>query len=163
MPREISNTDDIIDSRDVIARIEELEESISNSGDCYHCGKLVTRTDEGEPWLNDAGSAVCPAFEKESPHQDIGPEDEAEAAELRALKALATEAEGYAADWHHGETLIRDSYFEEYARDLAEDIHGREALSGAWPFGCIDWQEAAEQLQQDYTSVDFGGVTFWIR
>jgi hypothetical protein len=162
MSREISNSDDVIDSRDVIARIEELEESIGNSGDCYHCGKLVTRADADEPWLNDAGSAICPAFETESPHQNIGPEDEAEAAELRALKALADEAEGYAADWHHGETLIRDGYFETYAQELAEECDMIPA-GNRWPLTCIDWEQAARELQQDYTAVDFDGVTYWVR
>lgn len=79
----------------------------------------------------------------------------------KAFEELAKEAEG-SADWEHGETLIRDSYFEDYARELAEDtgmIKGDES----WPLNCIDWKEAAEQLQQDYTSVDFDGVDYWIR
>ena len=27
----------------------------------------------------------------------------------------------------------------------------------------IDWAQAAHELQMDYTSVDFDGVTYWIR
>ena len=46
-------------------------------------------------------------------------EDEAE--ELKALKALQDEAESQS-DWTYGATLIKDSYFETYAQDLAEDI-----------------------------------------
>lgn len=42
--------------------------------------------------------------------------------ELKVLKALESEAEGYSGDWQYGATLIRDSYFEDYARELAEDI-----------------------------------------
>ena len=32
-----------------------------------------------------------------------------------------------------------------------------------WPFNCIDWEKAAEELQQDYMSIDFDGVTYWMR
>ena len=112
----ISNSDDLIDSRDVIARIDELE----------------------------------------------GAEDEDEQAELTALEALRDEAEGYAADWRYGETLIRDSYFEDYARQLAEDIGALDKCD-TWPATCIDWKQAANELKQDYTSVEFDGVTYWAR
>ena len=76
----INNYEDIIDSRDIIARIDDLES--------YDASDL----------------------------------DDDEREELKALKELAEEASGYAADWLYGETLIRDSYFKEYAQQLAEDI-----------------------------------------
>ena len=129
---EISNSQDVIDSRDVIARIAELEEE---------------RTDiEGQPDSTDTLAAW---------DEDYGDE-------LKGLVALAEEAEGYAADWKYGETLIRDSYFTEYAEQLADDL-GCIPVNAAWPMSCIDWDEAARQLQQDYTQVSFGGVDYWIR
>ena len=82
-------------------------------------------------------------------------------AELEDLEALASEGES-AADWIHGETLIRDSYFEEYARDLADDIGAVDKDAG-WPNSCIDWEKAADELRMDYFSVEFRGVTYWIR
>jgi hypothetical protein len=139
----ISNTDDVIDSRDVIARIDELTAEIEGAydearGDVEEYPPIVE-------WMERA----------DNPLQD-------EIAELEKLKALATEAEGYAADWHHGETLIRDSYFEEYAQELAEDC-GMIERDVKWPYTCIDWEQAARELQMDYTSVDFDGVTYWVR
>jgi hypothetical protein len=114
----ISNNDDVIDSRDVIERIEELE------------------------------------------NQDTVDDDDYD--ELTVLRALAAEASGYASDWQYGETLIRDSYFREYAEQLAEECD--LIPEGAhWPMSCIDWEAAADELQMDYTSVDFDGVTYWIR
>ena len=89
-------------------------------------------------------------------------EDEEEKAELAQLLALQEEAEGYCPDWKHGATLIRDNYFEEYAQELAEDI-GAIDRNATWPMNCIDWKEAARLLQQDYTSVDFDGVEYWVR
>ena len=78
------------------------------------------------------------------------------------MKALADEASGYAADWPHGETLIRDSYFKDYAMELADDI-GAIDNNASWPLTCIDWDQAARELQMDYSAVDFDGVTYWIR
>ena len=79
-----------------------------------------------------------------------------------AMGALAEQAEGYAADWQYGEQLIRDSYFKDYAMELAEDIGAVDA-NASWPNTCIDWDQAARELQMDYTSVEFAGVTYWIR
>lgn len=79
-----------------------------------------------------------------------------------ALRNFDEECSGYASDWQHGETLINDSYFEDYARELAKDI-GAVKLDSKWPNNHIDWEAAAEELQRDYTSIKFKGQTFWIR
>lgn len=115
----ITNSADLIDSRDVIARIRELES-------------------DKEAGLLDA-------------------EDE----ELPALLALQAEAEG-CSEWTDGATLIRDSYFQQYAEELADDI-GTIDKNATWPVNCIDWEKAAEELKVDYTSVDFDGVEYWVR
>jgi hypothetical protein len=119
-----SNADDVIDSREVIKRIEELRDYIDNYPDAEQ--------------IEDAR------------------------AELAILDALEQEASGYAADWRYGETLIRDSYFEDYARELAEDI-GAIKSDAQWPNNHIDWAAAADALKQDYTEVDYDGVSYWIR
>lgn len=134
----ISNNDDLIDSRDVIARIEELE----SDRDGFVIG--------------------APDGSEEPAPDQWAEENLDDAAELDALYALAKQGESYASDWEHGETLIRDGYFEEYAQELAEDI-GAIAKDAAWPNNFIDWEAAAEALKQDYTSIDFDGETYWTR
>jgi len=114
---EISNTDDVIDSRDVIARIAELEADLDR--------------------------------------------DEDEAVELAALRKLAAEAEGYAADWHHGATLIRESHFTEYQQEMCADCGYIPLDFPSWIE--IDWDTTARNLKQDYTEVDYDGVTYLIR
>jgi antirestriction protein len=81
--------------------------------------------------------------------------------ELDALRTFAADGADYSGDWEYGATLIRDSYFQEYAQELAEDI-GAVNRDGGWPTYCIDWEWAARELRQDYTAVDFDGVTYWV-
>lgn len=118
--------DNIIDSRDVIERLEELR---SEHEDAIADGSEAD-------WLEDNEE------------------------ELSNLAALEEEAEN-CSDWQHGAQLIADAYFEDYARDLVTDI-------GDMPrdlplYLVIDWAATADNIQEDYTSVDFGGETYWIR
>jgi len=91
--------------------------------------------------------------------------DDDEREELADLEAFAEECEGYAPDWHHGETIIADSFFTQYAEQLADDLGlTPNAFNAAeWPFCHIDWDAAADALKQDYTEVTLRGVDFWIR
>lgn len=84
-----------------------------------------------------------------------------EMAEERALRELADQGDDIE-DWQYGATLIRDSYFVEYAKQLADDI-GAIDPNAAWPLSHIDWEAAADELQTDYTDIEFDGVTYWVR
>jgi hypothetical protein len=134
MSQEITNHDDIIDSRDVIARIEELEEELESDWDeLDHDEFLITK----EEFLE---------------------KDEYE--ELRTLKALAEECEG-CSDWIHGETLIHENYFTEYQIDTLKDcgILPQDIPS----YVVIDEEATADNLKGDYTTVNFDGETYYIR
>lgn len=131
MTNEISNSDDIIDSRDVIARIEELE---------------TLKLD----W---EAAKEQKTFDVEFSEED--------ADELKVLLALQEEAKGYAPDWRHGATLIRDSYFVDYCEELLKDIGDLpKDIPG---YIEIDWKKTADNIKVDYTSVEFGDVTYWVR
>ena len=121
-----SKQDNVIDSREIIERIEELREELDE-----------TPTPAGKDELY---------------------------AELRALEELDSDGRNTSAEWEHGVTLINDSYFVEYAQELAEDI-GAIGRGGdtSWPMYCIDWDWAARELQHDYWPVEFDGQTFWFR
>ncbi|EML1602162.1 hypothetical protein RVY52_006985 [Burkholderia cenocepacia] len=129
----ISNQEDVLDIRDVIDRVELLRNE---------------RDDE--------------ANKAEWSHEDQdGP------AELRKLESLLDDVRGnggdhqWEGDWYPV-TLIRDSYFETYAQELASDCDmiKRDAT---WPNNCIDWARASRELQVDYSSVELDGVTYWYR
>lgn len=163
---EISNTANVIDSRDIIARIEYLESERE---------PLTDAVDQAQEALNDLDGndfdEVSTFEEAEQEAKDalkaayanVKDWDESdEGQELAKLKAFAEEAEGYAEDWRYGATLIHEDYFEDYARDLAAE-GDYDMKNEQWPYTCIDWAKAAEELQQDYTSVDFDGETYWVR
>jgi len=88
--------------------------------------------------------------------------DEDEQEELEALVSLREQAEGQMEDWPHGETLIADHYFTEFAEQYASDMG---AINGdaVWPINHIDWDEAAEDLKQDYSEYTLRGTTYWAR
>lgn len=141
-----TNNDDVIDSRDIIERIDELNtdraEWIEDGGD-----RVIGVVPGSDEWL-----AADIAWSNAHPE---------EAAELASLEAFAEEAEQYSADWKYGATLIRDSYFRTYAIELAEQTVPN--LEAQWPHNCIDWDKAARELQYDYAGTTFDGVTYWIR
>jgi len=161
---EISNSDKVIDSRDVIERIQYLEDERNT------LEEAVTDANNAITDLDPVGNEEDET-QAESDVRDMLADAQAalkewdegdEGKELVALKALADEAEG-CGDWAHGETLIADSYFTEYAEELASDIGDYDPRNVRWPYTCIDWEKAADELKQDYTSVDFDGETYWIR
>ena len=148
MTTSISNSNTIIDSRDVIARIENLREERTALVDTINEMECTNAADSEEY------TAAVDAL-------DAWDESE-EGRELKALEGLAEDAEGYCDDWRHGAQLIRESYFEDYARELADDIDAIQK-DNAWPYTCIDWGQAARELQMDYKSVEFDGVTYYVR
>lgn len=141
----VSEGQDIIDTRDIVERIKELEDeraAIETAAKEAH----GTETPE-------ANARVAAALTE----WDDG--DEAE-----ELKVLLQVREDYCGseDFENGEALIADHYFEEYAEELAENI-GAITKGATWPNDCIDWKRAAEQLQQDYSPLDYGQTTYWFR
>ena len=77
--------------------------------------------------------------------------------ELAQLRELVSELPGEAND---GYTLVRETAFEDYARQYAEDI-GAISSDATWPAQCIDWEQAADELRMDFTPVQFNGVTYY--
>lgn len=134
---------DIIDIRDIIERIEELR----GERDDFVVG-APDGTETPAPDLWESENAV-------------------EAAELYFLEGVMSDLKGYGGDeqWEgdwYPLSLVADDHFEEYARDLAEDI-GAINPDATWPNNCIDWERAARELKFDYSSVEIEGSTYWYR
>ena len=129
MSNQIDNTQDVIDSREIIDRIEDLE------------GRI-----EDLEYIEEPSSE--------------------EAQELAILLKVQEQAED-CADYQYGEALIRESYFTDYIKELIADCYElpKEFNSGAWPWRhmTLDYEAAADEAKDDYTRVDFDGVTYLIR
>ena len=69
--------------------------------------------------------------------------------------------EQWRGDWYPL-TLIRESYFQDYAQELAEDI-GAVNRDATWPNNCLDWEQAARELRMDYSAITIDGVTYFYR
>lgn len=203
---DFTNTDDVIDVRDIISRVEELREQrtprfvagwnmpgympdsepaeFDNAEDAkQYIIDTVKRAeeetdDETEAETlcafaedvnleSDEFSAQCLNYVYWVTEDGIMGLDDDETEELETLENLLKELKGcggdeqWEGDWYPI-TLIRDSYFEDYAQELAEEC-GLVNTNANWPNNCIDWEKAARELQWDYSAVDFDGVTYWYR
>ncbi len=145
IPDEITNNEDIIDTRDILRRIEYLQS-------------------ERDIFQEDNELEDYPGFEQaEEDSKWVEWDESYQGIELSKLEELESNASGYSPDWNYGSTMIRDSYFEEYAEQLVKDIGDLPDDLPSYIANNIDWKGVAEDLQQDYTEVDFDGVAYWIR
>lgn len=150
-----NSSSDVIDSRDIIDRIEELEGTLQAAHE-EALADASTNLDF-EEWVEavyaDAGPAHC--------HEYHG-----EAEEYRELKALEGQAES-SPDWQYGESLINEDYFTDYIEELIKDCYEmpKDMNSGNWPWRhmVMDYESAAEEAKVDYMEVSFWGNTFLIR
>jgi len=152
---DISNSENIIDVRDITQRVEELreerkdhdEESGAERG---RDGRLI-----GES-LDDDGEPVATVWEGENPD---------DAQELKTLEELLSNLRGYGGD-HQWEgnwypvTLIADGHFTDYAENLVTEIGD---LNSKASYIVIDWEATAKNVRQDYASVDYDGAIYWYR
>lgn len=149
MATDISASADVIDVRDIIERFEELETELSDAHE--------SESDSPEGTLDE--------YIREAAQDDAHILQEA-ATEFLTLQSLLEDLAGcggderWRGDWYPL-TLIHDMYFEDYARQLADDIG--DVKPSNWPYTCIDWARAARELQTDYSTVDYDGSAFWYR
>ena len=168
----ISNTDNVIDSGDIIARIDELTNDFQVLVDAIESAESEadrkTAFVELATWLL-GHTEIVPDLEAldSITFDDVSDWAESDDAhELKALLALADEAE-CSPDWLYGETLIHEDYFTDYIEELINDCYElpKEFNSGDWPW-ChmtIDYEAAADEAKQDYMEVTFDGQTYYIR
>ena len=139
---------DVFDSRDIQERIDELEPTADS---------LLALTERIEDMAADPEHDPDSLRELEDDKAQIDMDEIDEYNELLEFKNDAGTSE-----WSYGVTFIEDSYFEEYAQELAEDI-GAIPRGVSWPCTCIDWEQATRELKMDYSVVEFGEYTYYYR
>lgn len=155
----ISNCDDIIDTRDLIAHVDDLYDTLFSMHEdyiqaLYDAGDYPDGHDEDE---------IKEALTSEHPLDTFIEEcEDSEADEYKSAKAFLDDVESNTSEARHGETLIAEDYFQEYAEQLADDIGAIDANAG-WPMNHIDWAAAANELKHDYSEVTWDGHTYLVR
>ena len=91
---------------------------------------------------------------------------EEESAELTDLTAFLHEAMQYNSDADAGETIIAESHFVDYIKEIIDDCYAlpAELTSGEWPYRhiTINYEAAAEEAKADYAELTFRGRNFYI-
>jgi hypothetical protein len=140
------NLEDNISVEDITDRIEELEEAQEALRDEFDADEENDGVDF-DNWVRN----------------QIGLSSE-EKDELQALTTLIDELEGmggdhkWRGDWYPA-NLIRDSYFEDAMNELLDDIGDIPKDLPCYLSITVDYVA----LQQDYSSVEVNGVTYWCR
>ena len=140
---------DTLDTRDLNKRLNELEDERDDLEDAVTILKDEAKDcdpDEKEECDNNITDAIEALEEWDEEHKE-------ELDELYAMRDQISE-------WRHGEALIAEEDFAEYAEELADDLYGVE---DRWPFNHIDWDAAADELQSDYSSIEYQGTTYLYR
>lgn len=138
---------------------EESAEELEEAADAL---ELLSSYEAGAEWGQTIGQ-----FHYWLSYEGLAGLDDDETEELETLEGLLSDLKGYGGDeqWEgswYPVMLIRESYFQEYAQELADDI-GAIPKDAGWPCTCIDWEQAARELRMDYSSVEYDGVTYLYR
>jgi hypothetical protein len=112
---------------------------------------IIARIEELEGLIEDEGCADT-ANEYDREHGEL-------LDVLDELKGYGGD-EQWRGDWYPV-TLIADSHFTDYARELLEDCGTVPADLPSWVE--IDWQATARNVRTDYAPVDIDGSTYWYR
>lgn len=137
---ELDLTADIINVRDIMERVEELE------------GEMESR--------DDAEAGVCIDAELVGERQkllDI-------LGELHACASRRFPPLRWRGDWYPQQLIAVDNHpsaWTDYVREMLEDCGIIPKDLPAWVH--IDWERTAKDVQVDYTSVDINGRTYFYR
>jgi hypothetical protein len=138
---EVDNTEDLLDIRDIIERIEALESERTDFANEKENAELAV---ERQVWSETTESGE----------------------ELAKLESLVSDLKGYGGDhqWRgdwYPVTLIRHSYFVEAIEEQVKDIG--DLPHDIPSYLVIDWEATADNLKVDYSTVDFDGVEYFYR
>ncbi len=108
-------------------------------------------TDEAKAEAQDALDAA---------ETELSAEDMLELEQLESLRDEIGESRGKIND--EGGPFVHENDFRDYAMELAEET-GAISRDAAWPYTCIDWDRATDELKMDYSVVTWDGVDYLYR
>lgn len=167
--------DETIDSRDIIARYDELTEEYNDLKEAvdYAFNELKVyqetppdETDEDgvvEDYNNEVDTLTQ---ELADANVSIGEWENDYLDEFEMLMNIINQGED-SPDWSYGETLIHENYFTDYTEELVNDCYEmpKEFNEGKWPWNhmTMDWESAAYEAKADYLTIEANGETYYIR
>lgn len=159
-PAEFSDAEDA--KRYIIEELKRMEDSTDDESEAEALAAFA----EDVNLESDEFSAQCGIYVYFVTEDGTMGLDDEEKSELEALESLLSDLCGYGGDeqWEgdwYPVTLILDSYFTKYAEELCSDIG--DLPKDIPSYLVIDWDATAKNIQQDYSSIDFDGDTYWYR
>lgn len=161
----------IIDSRDLVARFEELEQERADLESAVEEAEQESQNADNAVWSEEQDGEASEESQSTAEaarealseaRRELTEWDEENGEELDSLRAINEEGEGYSSDWKHGETLILESYRADYAQEFAQDCGDLPRDIPDWLE--IDWEQSAENFfRYDYTTVEIEGDTYYFR
>jgi len=134
---------DILDTRDLIEKRDELKETIFNSF-IETFPQYEDQTDSFEDILLD--EEELESWKEEFEH------------ELEEIDEIDQIENDLGDEFIHGVTLINNDDFEEYTKDLLEELDYIPKDFPSWIE--IDWEATSKNVEQDYTDVTYRGVNY---
>ena len=134
-----------LDTRDLDERLTELE----GFSDMVDSAKtLLAEAEESK----DESAITAAEEELDTARLDFG---EGEEAELKVLQDLRDKV---GSEWSDGVTLIPESEFVAYCRELLEDCG--DIPKNLPHYITIDWDDTADNIKVDYSEIEYDGDTY---
>jgi hypothetical protein len=154
--------DDIIDSRCIISRYEELKNEKDSLEEA-----VKEAQEELDDFVKDDDDTIDDLKEAlEVAKSYLCMFNTSEDDELKLLQEIVKQGDS-SPDWSYGEALIHENYFTQYTEELVDDCYDmpKEFSEGKWPWNHVnmDWEAAANELKNDYFDITVDGETYYIR
>jgi hypothetical protein len=141
----------VFDSRDLIQYRDEIAEDIVNLYNDY-----MTEIDEDWEDLDDID-------EVNLDEADFVEANEDEVEEYIAIRNFCDDISRDCSDFEWGTSIIHEDYFEDYCRELVEDIGDLPKNLPTYIENNIDWSGVADDLKVDYSEAEYNGDTYYFR
>lgn len=83
--------------------------------------------------------------------------------ELEEIEEINQIEDEVGREWKYGCTLIDEDDFEDYCQELVEDIGDLPSNLPSYISNNIDWSGVADDLRQDYSELEYQGITYLFR
>lgn len=144
----------ILDTRDLQDRLDELQklkEALEDARTDVDELLAIDASEKTETWESDLSEARDTLEQAET---EFSSDEQDELTELEALSEEVSE-------WSSGNQLIPEDDFEDYCKELCEDIGD---IPRDFPsYIVIDWESTAQNLKADYSEIEYQGTTYLYR